>query len=180
MAVTRREFLLAGGVAGAAVAAGVLVPLGFVMTDDDDAEQAESSGATGARLATFERTRIASLSDLAVGAPFFFDYPNAGQSNILVRIGERALGGVGDDHDVVAYSNLCTHMGCPITDYQAEHRLLGPCSCHFTTFDLGRDGIPALGQATQNLPRVLLEVDGDDLYAIGVFRLIYGNQSNLA
>ena len=57
-------------------------------------------------------------------------------------------------------------------------------TCHekpvFDTFDIGRDGIPVLGQATQNLPRVLLEVDGDDVYANGVYRLIYGNQSNLA
>ena len=37
------------------------------------------------------------------------------------------------------------------------------------------------GQATENLPRVILEVDpmDDTLYAVAVQGLIYGRQSNL-
>lgn len=160
--------------AGAVVGAGVLVPLGFVLLDD------ESSGATAARLASFPRSRVASLSDLAVGEPIFFDFPFKGLSNILVRTGLQTLGGIGDDRDLIAFSNQCTHMGCPITDYQKEANVLGPCSCHFTSFDLTRDGVPAFGQATQNLARVLLEVVDDDVFAMGVFRLVYGREDNLA
>jgi arsenite oxidase small subunit len=33
--------------------------------------------------------------------------------------------------------------------------------------------------AVQNLPQIVLEVDGDDIYAVGVLGLIYGYQDNL-
>lgn len=175
MSLSRREVLLGGAAVGAALAAGVVVPVGIVLSDDD----AESSGATGAQLASFPRQRIASMSALDNGEPQFFDYPLQGQSNIIVKLQSRAIGGIGDDRSVVSYSNVCTHMGCPITDYQPEHSVLGPCVCHFTSFDLSRDGQIALGQASQNLPRVLLETEGDDIYATGVYRLVYGHHNTL-
>ena len=175
MTFTRREMLAAGGALGAVLAAGVVVPVSLVLSDDD----AESSGATGAMLSSFPRTRIGSLSDLRVGEPQFFEYPLEGQSNILVALGAAAIGGIGADRDVVAYSNVCTHMGCPITEFVADHGVLGPCPCHFTSFDLGRDGQVVLGQATQNLPRVLLEVEDEDIYAMGVYRLVYGHHNTL-
>ena len=173
MELRRRDFLLGGAAAGAIVGAGVIVPLGFVLADGD------STSATGARLASFPRANVARLADLEVGVPQFFNYPFEGLSNILLRMGEPVLGGIGPDRDIVAYSNVCTHMGCPITTYQHEHHVLGPCPCHFSTFDLGRDGIVSFGQATQNLARVLLETDGDDIQAVGVFRLVYGLGDNL-
>ncbi|MGI9621374.1 MAG: arsenate reductase (azurin) small subunit [Acidimicrobiales bacterium] len=175
MTFTRRELLATGGALGAVLAAGVVVPVGFVLSEDD----ADSSGATGALLAEFPRTQVASLSELRVGEPVFFEYPLEGQTNVLVALGSAAIGGVGTDGDVVAYSNSCTHMGCPITEFQPDHSVLGPCPCHFTSFDLGRDGQVTLGQATQNLPRVLLEVDGDDVFATGVYRLVYGHHNTL-
>ncbi len=171
----RRDFLLGGATVGAVLAAGVVVPIGFMFADDGDL----SSGVDGVQVAFFPRQRIGSLSELANGETHFFEYPLAGQSNILVKLGERAIGGIGDDRDIVAFSNLCTHMGCAITDYQPEHKVLGPCACHFTTFDLSKDGQVVLGQATQNLPRVLLETEGDDVFATGVFRLISGFANNL-
>ncbi len=175
MPLSRRDFLLAGSAAGATIGVGVLVPLGFVLADDDDA-----NGATGASLATFPRARVGSVSSLGVGDAQFFDYPYEGTPNVLVKLGERVPGGVGPDNDIVAYSNLCTHMGCPITTYEADSHTLGPCPCHFSSFDLSRDGIVGFGQATQNLARILLEVDGDGIYALGVYRLIYGHGDNLA
>ncbi len=165
---------MAGTSVGAIVGAGVLVPIGFVLSDDD------SSGATGARLASYPRARVADLSQLKVGEPVWFDYPFEAASNLLVKTGKQTLGGVGPDRDIVAFSNQCTHMGCPITDFDAESNTLGPCPCHFSSFDLSRDGIVSFGQATQNLPRVLLEVEEDVVYADGVFRLIYGHDNNLA
>ena len=111
--------------------------------------------------------------------PLFFDYPLEGQSNILVKLGTVNPTGVGPDRDIVAFSNLCTHMGCPVLDYDSEHRTLGPCPCHFSSFDLAVDGQVSLGQATQNLPQVRLVVEDDDIYAEGVFRLVYGHSSTL-
>lgn len=173
----RRDFLLAGGAAGAVVAGGILVPVGLVLTDDDDNA---TGGATNAQLLSFPRVRIGAVSDLAVGEPLFFDYPFEGHSNLVVLVGERILGGIGDGHDIVAFSNQCTHMGCVITEYHPDETVLGPCPCHFSSFDLSRDGIASFGQATQNLPRVLLELDNDDIYATGIFRLVYGHSDNVA
>jgi len=165
---------LGGAAAGAVVGAGVLVPIGFVLSDGD------STGAVAARFAEFPRAAVGNLNDLEVGTPQFFNYPFEGLSNVLVRMGEPVVGGVGPDGDVIAFSNLCTHMGCPITSYEAEHHVLGPCPCHFSTFDLSRDGIVSFGQATQNLARVLLEIEGDEVQAVGVYRLVYGLGDNLA
>ena len=44
---------------------------------------------------------------------------------------------------------------------------------------LSRDGIVSFGQATQNLARVLLKIEGDDIAAVGVYRLVYGLGDNL-
>jgi ubiquinol-cytochrome c reductase iron-sulfur subunit len=38
---------------------------------------------------------------------------------------------------IVAYSKICTHVGCPVALYeQHTHHLL--CPCHQSTFDLGK------------------------------------------
>lgn len=171
----RRDFLLGGAAVGAVAATGVVVPFAFIFADDDDIV----AGADSVQIDFYPRQRVGSLASLSGGDPAFFDYPLAGQSNILVDLGDRAIGGIGSDRSIVAFSNICTHMGCPLTDYQPEHKVLGPCVCHYTTFDLAKDGQVVMGQATQNLPRLLLETEGDDIFATGVFRLIYGFANNL-
>jgi arsenite oxidase small subunit len=56
---------------------------------------------------------------------------------------------------------------------------LGACPLHLSTYDLTRHGILISGQAYQSLPQVLLELEGDDIYAVGVFGLIFGRFDNL-
>ncbi len=63
--------------------------------------------------------------------------------------------------------------------YQPAHQALGPCPLHQTTFDLTRHGMVISGHATESLPQVLLELDGDDIYAVGLIGLIYGRYDNL-
>ncbi len=171
MGLSRREFIFFGVAAGAVAAGAAAVPIGLVLMEDDDG--------TRSTALMFPSVRVASLADLRVGEPVMFDYPLMGQSNMLVKIGREATLGIGPDRDIVAFSNICTHMGCPITDFQAEHGVLGPCPCHYTTFDLARDGQVTLGQATQSLPRVALDIDGDDIVAIGLERLVYGHHDSL-
>lgn len=162
---------MAGAAAGAFVGAAVVLPVAVILTDDDGSSEFEAM--------IYPKKRIGSLADLNNGEPIFFDYPLVGQSNMLVKVGSEAESGVGPDNDVVAFSNLCTHMGCPITTYQREEGVLGPCPCHFTTFDIAHDAQVTLGQATQKLPRVLLLTEGDDIYAHGLLRLVYGHQNSL-
>jgi arsenite oxidase small subunit len=150
-------------------------------TPDGEPGDEAPPASTGGRLDSYARSRIAGLSDLEVGEPVRFDYPLQGQSSVLIKLGQPAAGGIGPDGDVVAFSELCTHMGCPIGNlFKREHGVIGPCACHFTTFDLTHRGMVVLGQATENLPQVILEVDGDDIFAVGVNGIIYGFRDNLA
>jgi ubiquinol-cytochrome c reductase iron-sulfur subunit len=61
---------------------------------------------------------------------------------------------------VVAYSKLCTHVGCPVGLYQAEiGKLL--CPCHQSTFDVLDGARPVFGPAAKALPQLPLAVDTD-------------------
>jgi ubiquinol-cytochrome c reductase iron-sulfur subunit len=70
---------------------------------------------------------------------------------------------------VVAYSKLCTHVGCPVGLYQAEEGLL-LCPCHQSTFDVYDGARPVFGPAARSLPQLPLDVDDDGyLVATGDF-----------
>jgi ubiquinol-cytochrome c reductase iron-sulfur subunit len=66
--------------------------------------------------------------------------------------------------DVVAYSKICTHVGCPVGLYQSESALL-LCPCHQSTFDVLRGAKPVFGPAARSLPQLPLDVD-DEGYLI--------------
>ena len=178
---SRREFII-GAIAGGA-AATVIILLPVALTDDGDEGPGDGPpriDGPGVVLVTYPRQRIASLSDLKQGEPVDFEYPLQGQQSFLVKLGEAAQGGAGTDGDIVAFSYLCTHMGCPlIGQYKDEHKILGPCPCHFTTYDLRINGMVVLGQATENLPQITLAIEDDDVYATGTMGLIYGFRDNL-
>lgn len=163
--MNRRQFLLAGGAAVSVVALGA-----FPGTAE----------AQYALRATYPRQRIGKLSALLKGRPVEFKYPYANVSNILVKLGAPAGGGIGAEQDVVAFNQQCTHMGGPLHgSYKAEHQVFGPCPLHLTTFDLTRHGMVVAGHATESLPQIVLEAAGDDIYASGVLGLIYGYAHNV-
>ena len=135
-----------------------------------------------AHLAKYRRKKIARLSDLQPDQPLDFLYPNDDPTYaqcFVVKLGERAGGGVGSDRDIVAFSGLCPHMGGPLTRvYKPEHKVAGPCPLHLTTFDLTRHGMVVAGHAVQSLPQIVLEAQGDKLFATGVAGLIFGAADN--
>lgn len=58
----------------------------------------------------------------------------------------------------VAYSKICTHVGCPVGLYQeTTHELL--CPCHQSTFDVLDGARPRFGPATRSLPQLPLSID---------------------
>jgi ubiquinol-cytochrome c reductase iron-sulfur subunit len=58
----------------------------------------------------------------------------------------------------VAYSKICTHVGCPVGLYEESvHQLL--CPCHQSTFDVLDGAHPVFGPATRSLPQLPLMVD---------------------
>jgi arsenite oxidase small subunit len=161
--VTRRAALVGGGVVAAgAVAAGVILA-----TNDND-----EGGGGG-----YARKRIAAASDLSAGKPVDFEYPLEGQQSVLLDMGEAVPGGVGDNGSIVAYSVRCQHMGCPVA-YRADAKDF-LCPCHQTRYDPAREGVVIQGVAQRPLPRIALEVDGGDVFAVGVDGLVYGYRANL-
>ena len=62
--------------------------------------------------------------------------------------------------DVVAFSKVCTHAGCPVGLYEAEtHRLY--CPCHQSVFNVLDAAEPKSGPATRRLPQLPLTIDAD-------------------
>jgi ubiquinol-cytochrome c reductase iron-sulfur subunit len=60
--------------------------------------------------------------------------------------------------DIVAYSKICTHAGCPVGLYEANrHTLL--CPCHQSTFDVLHHAKPQIGPAAAPLPQLPLRID---------------------
>jgi quinol---cytochrome c reductase iron-sulfur subunit len=72
-------------------------------------------------------------------------------------------------NDLVAYSKLCSHMGCPVGLFQAQSGLL-LCPCHQSTFDVPDHANPIFGPATRSLPQLPIRIDTEDhIVATGDF-----------
>ncbi|MBE2999079.1 Rieske (2Fe-2S) protein [Nocardiopsis sp. HNM0947] len=65
---------------------------------------------------------------------------------------------------IVAYSKICTHVGCPAALYErTTHRIL--CPCHQSTFDATDAAKVVFGPAHRGLPQLPISVD-DEGYLI--------------
>jgi len=61
---------------------------------------------------------------------------------------------------ILAYSKICTHVGCPISLWEQQtHHLL--CPCHQSTFDLADNGKVVFGPAHRPLPQLPLALDSE-------------------
>lgn len=167
--ISRRDFLKISGV----VAAGAGAAVAGVATAETNPMD------VGRASLPYPMKPVARLRDLKVNAPVSFNFPDASSPCALVKMGHAVPGGVGPDRDIVAYSTLCTHMGCPVS-YDTATRTFR-CPCHFSTFDAEMVGQMVCGQATENLPQVILQYSAKDdtLTAVAVDGLIYGRQANI-
>lgn len=61
---------------------------------------------------------------------------------------------------IVAYSKICTHVGCPVGLYEQQtHHLL--CPCHQSQFDVADSAKVIFGPAKRALPQLPIAVDAD-------------------
>ncbi len=61
---------------------------------------------------------------------------------------------------IVAYSKICTHVGCPVALYEQQtHHLL--CPCHQSTFDMADGAKVVFGPANRPLPQLPITVDDE-------------------
>jgi arsenite oxidase small subunit len=179
--VDRRSFLKLSGLATGIVVSGGAVIVGTFGRRPTGVAAASQAEKVQLAYPEYPDVVIANLADVKSGEPIFFDYPQTGQKNILVKIDKPAEEGIGPDGDIVAFSTACSHMGAPLDNvYNHDYGILGPCPLHFSTFDLAKSGMNVMGKASDHLPQVALAVDDNgDIRATGMFGLIYGYPANL-
>jgi arsenite oxidase small subunit len=169
--LSRRSFLKLTG-SSAALSTLSLSPI-------THAQHGTSSNVAGSTTLPYPRELIAMFSELEINQPLYFNYPDNRSPCVVIRRGREVKGGVGPTNDVVAYSTQCTHMGCPVSYDQASETF--KCPCHYSIFDPDNTGQMVIGQATENLPRIILEYDQaeDALFAVSIDGLVYGRQANI-
>jgi len=117
--------------------------------------------------------RRVNVGDLAVGSiitvfPEGTENTDRGQAvdqTVLIRVsnenyttqkGRETWGPKG----YVAYSKLCTHLGCPVGLYEQELQLL-VCPCHQSMFNVTNGAVPEFGPAPRPLPQLPLYIDAE-------------------
>ncbi|MBW5287226.1 arsenate reductase (azurin) small subunit [Burkholderia gladioli] len=171
MNVSRRGFLKFTGGAAAAASSTFAVASTLQVTGQQEAGGQERGDVV---------KLIAHVSELKTNVPVDFAYPDVYSPCVLIKLGYPVSGGIGPDRDVVAFSRLCSHMGCPVA-YDTQTKVF-QCPCHFSIFDAEKRGQMVCGQATANLPSITLtyaESDGA-ISAVGVDGLIYGRTENIS
>lgn len=98
--------------------------------------------------------KIATLEEIPVGSSLVFFYPEKNEPCLLLRPEEDKL---------LAYGQKCTHLSCPVIPEMEKKTLV--CPCHNGHFAM-EDGRVLAGPPPRPLPRVKLELRGNDIYAI--------------
>jgi ubiquinol-cytochrome c reductase iron-sulfur subunit len=61
---------------------------------------------------------------------------------------------------IIAYSQICTHVGCPVALYEQQtHHLL--CPCHQSQFDMTHEARVIFGPARRPLPQLPITIDSE-------------------
>jgi arsenite oxidase small subunit len=164
---SRREFLK--------FTSGVAVGAASLPTTAEAAPAADP----GSAVLPYKEKMVGKAASLGVNQTVSFTFPDASSPCVLLKMGTPVLGGVGPSQDIVAYSTMCTHMGCAVS-YDSSMRVF-KCPCHFSIFDAEKAGQMVCGQATENLPRIVLKYNDkdDSVTAVAVVGLLYGRQSNI-
>jgi len=119
-------------------------------------------------------------ADVTIGSVFHVVPENLGDATdvlnekakaivLLMRLDPKDLKEPEDKKDwsydgIVAYSKVCTHVGCPVAlNEQHTHHLL--CPCHQSQFDVSDQAKVVFGPAKRPLPQLPIAVD-DEGYLI--------------
>ena len=179
--LTRRGAIIGAGVTALALfPLSILVPLiGNVGEDWNVRKFKHTMWKKGTRLATDPTGRPIKASDVTIGdvwhvIPEGLNDLHEGKLDekakavvLLVRLDPRDLKsdqspeGETWSHDgIVAYSKICTHVGCPVALYEQQtHHLL--CPCHQSTFDVADSCKVVFGPAKRPLPQLPITVDDE-------------------
>ncbi len=107
------------------------------------------------RAQVLPRVAIAGREEIPVGGSKVFHYPSSDDPCLLVRL---------EPERYVAFGQKCTHLGCPVHFRAAERQIY--CPCHEGWFN-AEDGRVLAGPPSRPLPRIALETQGEQVWAIG-------------
>jgi arsenite oxidase small subunit len=150
-------------------------------TPPEESGTTATSTQTGSNASPFPKVLVANISDIVEGKSITFNYPLEETPNLLVKLGVKSQGGVGPEGDIVAFSQICQHLGC-IFGYVPEGKSpscdasytasspVGYCCCHGSVFDLVNGAKVVGGPAPRPAPQVVLEFDSTsgNVYAVGM------------
>jgi len=161
--VLRNALIAAGGVFGLSL----LSPVPSLGPSPGDA-LTRTAWRRGTRLVTTEGEPIRAEAVAAGGVATV--WPEGAINDeisavILVRVGEAELQEPTNldwvvDNQLLAYSKVCTHAGCPVALFRERDNALF-CPCHQSTFDALRGAVPTFGPTVRPLPQLPLGVDGE-------------------
>ena len=89
------------------------------------------------------------------------------------QLDERTLANASEG--VVAYSAICTHQGCPVTNWHSGHQTLF-CPCHNSEYDPTSAAKIVGGPTPRRLPTLPLSVEEGVLVVAGAFTGRVGGQ----
>ena len=126
---------------------------------------------------------VIKVDDLTLGGPQVLAVPMDSKSNtvrdgnrlnqlIVIRLNPDELKPDAKTYaanGVVAFSSVCTHQGCDVSQWKADSKML-LCVCHGSEYDPHDRATVTAGPAPKRLPSLPLKMDGDALAVAGPFR----------
>jgi len=125
--------------------------------------------------------KITNVSKLDPSTPLRFNYPLVETPSVMLKLGQKAENGVGPDSDIVAFSNICQHLGCfysvlptgtspPCNSSFKSSAPQGYCCCHGGQYDFVNGAKVIGGPPPRPVPQVTLKYDAStgDVYAVGM------------
>ena len=76
---------------------------------------------------------------------------------------------------ILAYSALCTHLGCPVEEWDADKQHV-ICPCHKGTYDLRQSGTVVSGPPPKRLPLLALKLVDQNIVVASGFNARVGAQ----
>lgn len=87
---------------------------------------------------------------------------------LLIRIDPKSPDTTGATGGVVAYSGICTHAACGVTEWNADTHVF-QCPCHGSEFNPAARGMVVTGPAPRPLPRLPIKIIEGKLVIAGPF-----------
>ena len=184
--ITRRE-LIRGAVAGTLAIAGAPA-----LAKPDDPRKIPPQPGDELMFPSWEQTDMrVQVADVPLGGPPLLVYPRDPVSGVVreksrlnqilllrfdaAELSEETREFAADG--VVAYSGVCTHTGCSVSEWDAEARNL-LCPCHASQFDPRERAAIIGGPASRPLPALPIAVAADGIVVAGPFSAKVGGKKS--